>query len=156
MIEDMKTIDDFDMRTTSQYATETGTMAELEEQLVTPGLNSRELGAAGEHYAAGWLAQLGWQLLARNWRTRFGELDVIMLTPDGTVVFVEVKTRRTQWYGTGQEAVTESKQTRLRHAAALWLAGPGRSVQRTGIRFDVVAILVEGRDPFVNHIRGAF
>ncbi|KFI46872.1 putative endonuclease [Bifidobacterium bohemicum] len=154
VVEDMETIIDFDSTEYAQHHTDT--LTRLEQRLVGSDLNSRELGMAGESYAARWLEQLGWCTLARNWHTRYGELDVIMLTPEQVVVFVEVKTRHTRRYGPGQEAVSARKQAHLRHAAALWLAGPGRSTPRTGIRFDVVAILVEGRDLFVNHIKGAF
>ncbi|WEV42478.1 YraN family protein [Bifidobacterium sp. ESL0682] len=131
-------------------------LAELEEQLIIPDISNKQLGAIGEQYAAAWLTQLGWRVLTRNWRTRFGELDIIMMTPEHIVVFVEVKTRRTQRYGTPQEAITAHKQANLHHAAALWLAGPGKSIRRTGIRFDAMSILLEGNRPKVQHIPGAF
>ncbi|MDF7664033.1 YraN family protein [Bifidobacterium sp. ESL0763] len=128
----------------------------VEALLVSPDLGAKQLGAAGERYAALWLARMGWRPLASNWRTRFGELDIIMLTGERMVVFVEVKTRRTQRYGVPQAAITAHKQANLHHAASLWLAGPGRSVPRTGIRFDAVSILVRGGKPHVEHIPGAF
>jgi putative endonuclease len=154
VVEDMNTFTDFDTRTCTSNTDDT--MARLEQRLVAPDLTTRELGAEGERYAAVWLERLGWRTLAKNWRTRFGELDLIMLTPEQTMVFVEVKTRHTQRYGPGQEAVTADKRAHLRHAAALWLSGPGRCILRIGIRFDVVAILVKGQGLFVNHIREAF
>ncbi|MDF7665277.1 YraN family protein [Bifidobacterium sp. ESL0745] len=133
-----------------------GLLAELEEQLIMPDLSAKQLGKIGEQYAAAWLAQLGWRVLARNWSTRFGELDIIMMTSEHIVVFVEVKTRRTARYGSPQEAITPHKQANLHHAAALWLAGPGKSIRRTGIRFDAMSILLEGNRPRVQHIPGAF
>ncbi|WEV72973.1 YraN family protein [Bifidobacterium sp. ESL0790] len=131
-------------------------LAEMEALLTSPELSSKQLGVAGECYAALWLARLGWRPLATNWNTRFGELDIIMFTPERIVVFVEVKTRRTQRYGVPQAAITPHKQANLHHAAALWLAGPGKSVPRTGIRFDALSILVQGGAPHVKHIPGAF
>ncbi|WEV65270.1 YraN family protein [Bifidobacterium sp. ESL0764] len=133
-----------------------GLLAQLEEQLVMPDLSAKQLGTIGEQYAAAWLAQLGWHVLARNWSTRFGELDIIMMAPEHIVVFVEVKTRRTQRYGTPQEAITPHKQANLHHAASLWLAGPGKSIRRSGIRFDAMSILLQGNRPRVQHIPGAF
>lgn len=131
-------------------------LAEMETLLTSPELSAKQLGVAGERYAALWLARLDWRPLATNWNTRFGELDIIMLTPERVIVFVEVKTRRTQRYGAPQAAITPHKQANLRHAASLWLAGPGKSVSRTGIRFDALSILVKGGTPHVEHIPGAF
>lgn len=135
---------------------EENSLAQLEQKLTAPGLSNKELGAIGEQYAAAWLGKLGWQVLARNWKTRFGELDIIMITGEHIVVFVEAKTRRARRFGTPQEAITSHKQAHLRHAAALWLAGPGKSIYRTGIRFDAISILLEGNAPKVQHIPGAF
>lgn len=139
-----------------QQACAQHSLAQLEQRLTDPGLSNKELGAAEELYAAAWLEQLGWQALASNWQTRFGELDIIMINEERTVVFVEVKTRRTRRYGTPQESITVRKQAHLRHAAALWLAGPGRSVRRNGVRFDAISILLKGNAPEVRHIPGAF
>ncbi|WEV64610.1 YraN family protein [Bifidobacterium sp. ESL0732] len=145
-------LNDTDLNSTASE----GLLAELEEELAMPDLSAKQLGEIGEQYAAAWLIQLGWHVLARNWRTRFGELDIIMMTPGHIVVFVEVKTRRTQRYGSPQEAITPHKQANLHHAGALWLAGPGKSIRRSGIRFDAMSILLQGNRPSVRHIPGAF
>ena len=57
-------------------------------------LTPKQFGALGEQYAAAWLEEHGWTTLSRNWHTRYGELDIVMLNPEYTVVFVEVKSRR--------------------------------------------------------------
>lgn len=64
---------------------EENSLAQLEQKLTAPGLSNKELGAIGEQYAAAWLGKLGWQVLARNWKTRFGELDIIMITGEHIV-----------------------------------------------------------------------
>ena len=73
-----------------------------------------------------------------------------------TGVFVEVKTRRTMRYGTPQEAVTASKQINLRHAAVQWLTAPEHRMPNSGVRFDVVTVVVQGDRPLLHHIEGAF
>ena len=75
------------------------------------------------------------RILARNWRCRYGELDVIATDPSGrTLVFVEVKTRTGDGFGGLPEAVTAAKVKRIRRLAALWLAeqdDPGRRCAST-------------------------
>jgi putative endonuclease len=99
----------------------------------------RMLGAQGEAIAVHWYEARGYEVLARNWRRREGEIDLIV-RHGAVYVFVEVKTRSTDTFGVPAEAVTREKQTRLRHLAARWLRedapGPARE-----IRFDVVSIL---------------
>jgi putative endonuclease len=103
---------------------------------VTP--RRQALGAQGEAMAASWYEANGYEVLARNWRCRDGEIDLIVRR-QRTIVFCEVKTRTTTAFGSPAEAVTHTKQVRLRHLAARWLdespIRPGR------IRFDVAAIL---------------
>ncbi|MFG1780926.1 YraN family protein [Rhodococcus oryzae] len=113
-----------------------------------------ELGAWGEELAAGHLAKEGLTILARNWRCRYGELDLIARDGDA-VVFVEVKTRSGRGYGTPAEAVTFAKQGRIRRLAGLWLAEQPHGWRH--VRFDVVAVVVEsGRDPVLEHLRAVF
>lgn len=119
-------------------------------------IDAKRLGIVGEHYAATWLECQGWHVLERNWRTRYGELDIIMLDPGNAVVFVEVKTRRSMRQGVPQEAVTSAKQANLRHAALQWLGTVDTGIARNGLRFDVLAITVGKRDTAVRHIKEAF
>ncbi len=117
---------------------------------------SEQLGRYGEDLAAGHLAAAGMRVLARNWRCPRGELDVVALDVDGTVVFVEVKTRSSVRFGEPAEAVTPVKARRIRGLALSWLADhpqPGRR----GVRFDVVTIVrAPGEPPVVRHLREAF
>ncbi len=92
----------------------------------------------------------GYEIVARNWRSRQGEIDLIA-RQGGTLVFCEVKTRSSGVFGEPFEAVTRAKQLRLRRLAAEWL----RSAPRTGryeLRFDVASV----RGPAVEVLEGAF
>jgi putative endonuclease len=98
----------------------------------------RALGAAGEDQAAAWYEGRGYAVLHRNWRCREGELDLVVRR-GRELVFVEVKTRRTDRFGIPAEAVTRDKQRRLRALAGRYLAD---THERAGsLRFDVVSIL---------------
>ena len=107
-----------------------------------PGDDGRRArGAAGEDLAARWYEDQGYEVLERNWRRRQGELDLIVRR-GATVVFVEVKTRTTDRYGTGAESVLPAKQRRIRRLAARWLSELTPAVGRSRVeaRFDVVSI----------------
>jgi len=98
------------------------------------------LGADGEERATAWYRARGYAVLARNWRCRDGELDLVV-GQGRTVVFVEVKTRRTARFGHPLEAVTADKQARLRRLALTYLRETG--THAGSLRFDVVGILGE-------------
>ncbi len=106
-------------------------------------------GAGGEDVACAWLERRGYRILARNWRCRSGEVDVVARL-GSTTVFVEVKERRSASHGLGLEAVTWSKRQRLVRAARLYAASKG--LTESDLRFDVVS--VDGRE--VRHEPGAF
>jgi putative endonuclease len=113
-----------------------------------------ELGAHGERIAAAYLTDAGLRLLDRNWRCREGELDIVAREGDA-LVFCEVKTRRAVGYGHPVEAVTPTKQRRLRVLAQRWLAA--HDEHAPDLRFDVVGVLVQpGRPALVTHLRAAF
>ena len=101
-------------------------------------MNRRALGARGESIAARWYEARGYTVLDRNWRTRQGELDLV-LGRDRAIVFCEVKTRTSDAFGEGVEAVTATKQARLRRLAGEWLAA--HDARARELRFDVVSIL---------------
>lgn len=98
----------------------------------------RERGVAGEDVAAAWYLSQGYALLARNWRCRDGELDLV-LRRGPEVVFCEVKARASTMFGTPAEAVTHDKRQRIRHLAARWIAES--KIRPAQIRFDVAAVL---------------
>lgn len=95
------------------------------------------LGRAGEEAAARRLTELGYRILARNHRFRFGELDMVA-EEQGCLVFVEVKTRTGGGYGSAAEAVTPAKQRQLVRLAAAYLAATGGAERPC--RFDVVTV----------------
>ena len=105
----------------------------------------RLLGTRGEDAVARWYEGRGYAVADRNWRVREGELDLV-LQRGRTLVFCEVKTRRGDAFGTPFEAVTITKQRRLRTLAVRWLS---EHRARAGeLRFDVAAVRVR------NGVRG--
>ncbi|MFL6205772.1 MAG: YraN family protein [Acidimicrobiales bacterium] len=98
----------------------------------------RAFGQAGEDRAAAWYRARGYEVVARNWRCREGELDLVVRR-GRTLVFVEVKTRRNDRFGVPAEAVTPTKQRRLRTLA--WRYLDANEVRAATLRFDVVSIL---------------
>lgn len=123
------------------------------------------LGRYGEIVAADHLIASGMTVLARNWRCRDGEIDIVAID-GGVLVMCEVKTRRGLGFGTPLDAITPAKAARLRRLALRWLADQRSSVAegRTSdfaryaeVRFDVVSVLRPLSGPTtVEHLRGAF
>jgi putative endonuclease len=112
----------------------------------------RGAGQAWEKLAARELSRAGYDILARNYRTKAGEIDLV--ARDGrTLCFVEVKGRRSVAYGTAAEAVDREKQRRIWNAAQLYLQ---REKVRPDCRFDVVTIDASGDKPRVEILRAAF
>lgn len=114
--------------------------------------NHRQIGAHGETLARQWLEAKGYAWVAQNVHTRWSELDLVMY--DGkTLVFVEVKYRRSERYGSPLEGITPTKQHKLRQAAQLYLLKyphPGP------VRFDALGILhLAGTSPVYTHIQNA-
>ncbi|WP_460436521.1 YraN family protein [Angustibacter speluncae] len=118
------------------------------------------MGQRGEAVAAAYLRDSGMRVVARNWRCRHGELDLVALDGDALVA-VEVKTRTGLGFGHPAEAVTRAKQARLRRLVAeLLRTTPELGGARLGgvgaVRVDVVAVLVRPGSPaLVQHLRGA-
>jgi putative endonuclease len=123
------------------------------------------LGRYGEDVAARHLVAAGLRLVARNWRCRDGEVDIIAREGD-VLVMCEVKTRSDVGFGTPLDAVTPAKAARLRRLAVRWLAdqrvapvdGVDAEFERyVEVRFDVVSVLRPLTGPtVVEHVRGAF
>jgi len=112
-----------------------------------------QLGAMGEALAVDHLTRIGLRILHRNWRCRYGELDVIACDEvTRTVVFVEVKTRTGEGYGGLAYAVTARKVRRLRRLAGLWLSGQGEGW--AAIRIDVIGVRIgRRRTPEITHVQ---
>ena len=112
-------------------------------------------GDRGEREAAKFLRKLGYRILDRQHRDRFGEIDLIAL--DGRqIVFVEVKTRRSADAGQPFEAVDANKQRKIAQAALAWLKAKRRLSQ--SVRFDVISIIWpdDTKTPQIDHFRHAF
>jgi putative endonuclease len=110
-------------------------------------------GEAGEDLACAHLRARGMKVLARNYRCRSGEIDVVA-DDCGTLVFVEVKERRGDSHGSAVEAVTAEKRRRVVRAARVYAASHG--LTESPIRFDVLAIDWSAEGPRVRHDAGAF
>lgn len=120
---------------------------------------TRARGAIGETAAVEMLTALGYEIVERNFRTRYGELDVVAVDRD-VLVFCEVKTRLgREAIARALEAVGPTKQLQLRKMASEWLALSTATRTRTrAIRFDAIAVSVtaSGRVLAMKHVRGAF
>ncbi|MGE5507096.1 MAG: YraN family protein [Chitinophagales bacterium] len=104
------------------------------------------LGRAGEEVASAFLSARGWILLERNYRCRYGEIDLV--GREGPVtVFVEVKTRASERCGSPEEALTWRKRRRLKEAAACYM----KAVPTAPVRFDLVAVRVGEGEIRVKH-----
>ena len=112
-----------------------------------------ELGRRGEDLAAAYLKRLKFRVLERNYRVRLGEIDIVARDRE-TLVFVEVKTRRSDVYALPTDSVGSPKQRKLRRVAELYLAE--HDVRDCEVRFDVVSIVEESGKPRIEHIRNAF
>ena len=113
-----------------------------------------QLGAMGEALAVDHLTRIGLRIVNRNWRCRYGELDVIACDEaTRTVVFVEVKTRTGDGFGGLPHAVTQRKVRRLRRLAGLWLAGQDECW--AAVRIDMVGVRIgRRRTPEITHLQG--
>jgi putative endonuclease len=109
----------------------------------------RTLGIDGETAVAAWYEAQGYTVVAKNWRCREGEIDLIV-RHGRLFVFCEVKTRTSTAFGVPAEAVTREKQGRIRRLAARWLEDAPMPARE--IRFDVAAVLA-GQ---IEIIEGAF
>ena len=113
-----------------------------------------EIGTLGEQLAVEHLQSAGLRVLARNWRCRYGELDVIAADDAARIlVFVEVKTRTSDQFGGVAQAVTPEKLRRLRRLAGLWLAA--QDEHWATVRIDVVGVRIgRQRTPEITHLQG--
>ena len=112
-----------------------------------------DLGRVGEDLAARLYEEEGYRIVARNFRCGQGEIDIVA-SRGRTLVFCEVKTRSTDFFGDPVEAVKRTKQLRLRRLAAVWLSenpAPGMI-----LRFDIVSVIADRRGTRVRRLEDAF
>jgi putative endonuclease len=98
-------------------------------------------GRWGEKHCEKFLKGKGLTTLARNFRCKSGEIDLVMADVDGTVVFIEVKTRTNEDFTTAESVITSAKKNRLKRAARFFLAT--RCIANRPFRFDVVTIVLD-------------
>jgi putative endonuclease len=111
------------------------------------------LGKVGEVIAARWLRRRGWRIIAERFRSGRRDVDLIV-ERNGTVAFVEVKTRHGTAFGDPIEAVSWRKRRELIRSAMVWadrFGPPG-----VAYRFDVIGVVVTGRDARIRHVENAF
>ena len=113
------------------------------------------LGRWGQRYCERFLRKKGLATLTRNFACRAGELDLVMAEPDGTIVFVEVKTRTDESFSSAEASVTPAKRKRMIRAARYFRAA--HQIDNRPCRFDIVAVILgrSGR-PQVRHHPNAF
>lgn len=113
----------------------------------------RDLGCRGEELAAAALKKAGYKIVERNYVSPLGEIDLIA-RHRGTLVFVEVKTRRNTKFGNPAEAVHPAKQAKLRRLADYYLKQ--KHLGEIPVRFDVVSITFTQEGPCIDIIFSAF
>ena len=113
------------------------------------------LGRWGEKRCEKFLKRKGLKTLERNFRCKSGEIDRIMVDTDGTLVFVEVKTRANEDFGPTESAITSAKKKRMLRAAGYFLAT--HTIEDRPYRFDVVTIVLAEQGPAqIRHYENAF
>jgi len=113
-------------------------------------MNTREKGNAGEDAAADYLLANGYTIEARNFRTKSGEIDIVAVAPDGTLVFVEVKAARSAGCGNPIFRITQAKQRTIINMAKRYMYD--RGFTNKPCRMDVIGI----QNGKIDHIRNAF
>jgi len=111
------------------------------------------LGNQGEDFAVKYLIEKGYQILARNLYTPYGEIDIIA-RKDEIIAIVEVKTRSTEFFGSPADAVNLRKQKKIRQSAVWWL----QEIKSQGqeIRFDVLGLIKRKEEWEITHWAGSF
>lgn len=117
-------------------------------------MSRHRLARCGEEQAAHYLQAQGYTILARNWRKREGELDIVAQDTE-VLAFIEVKTRRTLTYGIAEESVDPRKQAQIARLAQRFLDETPHLAFRE-CRFDVVIVDMTVLPPQIRHYRNAF
>ncbi|MBK5246056.1 MAG: YraN family protein [Peptostreptococcaceae bacterium] len=111
------------------------------------------LGEKGELLAKFYLEKKGYTILEQNFRTRYGEIDIIAKF-QGEIIFFEVKTRSSMDYGLPCEAVNKSKQRKIHGVANFYLLTAGCDCSKC--RIDIIEILIINKKPFIRQISNVF
>ncbi|MGQ9678277.1 MAG: YraN family protein [bacterium] len=118
-----------------------------------PTSNPHKLGISGEKHAQRFLASKGYRIIATNYRNQWGEIDIVCQDGD-TLVFVEVKTRSSEKFGSPAEAVNYNKRNRLRRLAQIYLVT--HRLESIPVRFDVLSLIISSAKIEIEHLIGAF
>jgi putative endonuclease len=102
--------------------------------------NTKDIGKTGEDMAAAYLAEQGYKILCRNYRTKYGELDIVA-EHKSDLVFIEVKLRTNTSFGTPELAVNKSKQNKIIKSALSYIKE--NNIRDKNVRFDVLSILTD-------------
>jgi len=111
-------------------------------------MTTRQIGNKGEQAAADWLTARGHEIVARNWRTRYCEIDIVSVKGE-VLYFTEVKYRKNDDFGDGLAAITAKKQRQMRFAAELFLAG---KPECSGMAAKLLAASVSGDPPAIQAV----
>jgi putative endonuclease len=113
-----------------------------------------DIGKSGESIAINFLEEKGYRIIRQNFRAGKGEIDLIAWSPEGCLVFVEVKTRSLDGYGGPEEAVDRKKQVMIARTAGSFMAQIGHEGE---IRFDIISVLLaRGELKSIRHAEDAF
>jgi putative endonuclease len=126
----------------------------LNQKRGVPMLSNREKGNFGEQAALNYLIRNGYIILDRNFRTKYGEIDIIA-KDNSYIAFIEVKTRRNFIHGLPCESVNKNKQQRIARMALLYILK--KKLQDCNFRFDVIEIVLNGLEvKYLRLIKDAF
>ena len=117
--------------------------------------DSRRLGRWGEKQSERFLKRKGFRFIERNFRCKPGEIDLIMSDATGALVFIEVKTRRSESKANAQDAVNKQKRLRIAMASKYFVKQYG--IKNRPLRFDVMAVVLPEKGKVeIRHYRNAF
>lgn len=115
--------------------------------------NNKEIGRWGELKAKNFLTKKGYKVIRENFRVKLGEIDLIVKKKN-ILVFVEVKTRKTNYFGPPQAAVNFEKREKIRTIARIFLMK--NNYKKYKKRFDVIAIIYKNKKYSIEHYRNTF
>lgn len=115
----------------------------------------KHIGLIGEELAANHIKNEGYNILERNYRTKLGELDIIA-RDQNIIIFIEVKTRTSNAYGTPSEAVNYKKQQTIRKLSQQYIKHKKLDNSCLGYRFDVIEVKLAGKKYKIDHMENAF
>ena len=117
--------------------------------------STQDKGQTSEEFALRYLVDNGLQCVAKNYRNRQGEIDLILLE-DNTYVFVEVKYRKNNQFGGAISAVTYKKTQKIKQCAKFYLQQEGLNEYNTPCSFDIIALEGDINKPHVTWLKNAF